>query len=51
MLLHVIRFEIITHIRKHSLREATDAPVELRTLLGLYLVLEVLNSTLGPKMS
>ena len=51
MLLHVIRFKITTHVRKLSRQEVTDPHLILHTLLGQYRILEVLDSTLGPKMS
>jgi len=51
MLLHLIRFKIATHIQKLSRRDVTESPFILHTLLGQYRTLEVLDSTLGPKMS
>jgi len=51
LLLHVIRFKITTHIQNLSRREVTESPLILHTLLGQYRILEVLDSTLGPKIS
>jgi phenylalanine-4-hydroxylase len=51
MLLNDNRFKVTTHIRKFSRREVTESPLILHTLLGQYRILEVLDSTFGPKMS
>jgi len=51
MLFNVIRFKITTHIQKLSRRDVTESALILHTLLGQYRTLEVLDSTLGPKMS
>jgi len=37
--------------QKFSRREVTEVPLTLHTLLGQYRILEVLESTLGPKIS